>query len=1043
MESETKFSAEVNYIPIRVLDKMYYVSKFSVTKKGGEYGEDEKLLFAKNNAFLMILDRSGSMSGGPWKALVEGAKQVATRIYELNEFKMFQTFFFNNLCTAMPTSSLVEFNDKIDKVNAQSKTDFVATFKKIISYCDKQKPEDLTILFLTDGNDTCNKPEIVQSTLNELKQYLRVKEISSRFFTIGLSSDHDSVLLSKVAQAGSDLGNFFYVNYNEDNGTRTYKDTIKECLVKTFDLGIPGGSLNIELNYGNFTKKMYLSPLDQESEENKLEEGTTIYETSTILDSLPEGELELKLLGEEHSMFVLPVESQDIEVSTKLKAESSIINQIMFDSIQKVINASTLDATESKQIYEKLQVLDSRVTEMIDEGFKIRNKENRKNIIQSWQAFKDKLFTVIETLRDVVVNHTTMDLTKVAKLNDLAYKAIRSKGLKRKLDERALKNEEHYKSLEKQIQKKLKEFDFNKIAQDNQEVIDMVGDCPLTCLSAVEALQEGDCLGIWLDVARSEAAIADPSQLVVKDVIPTFMSCSAYLESAAYNLERQSTAHGTFDKNAQGSLATGIGRENVTGILPLFLFNEHWEIAKRTLPSIFGFMWTLDIMGYSEDQFYIIPYTVYFKWLEKVMESPSDVNKKMLNLVQDTCIQILKRHEVFAGRIKEKLKNFEVAAVNRTKDCIPNFKVFMAQVLCSIEAGLLDKSEFDWIKIFRFLIEEGSRRLITKETEVPSKKAQWDYFNGKSTTKIVEKAMEIKNLKEGIKMTMKEILEKLNGEKADNAEEVKKIEALVDDEVESQPWYERMKEDNTPTVIGIQRFHKSINKSLSWIKVCISNLKLDAVPVPESMKDLTWFSEDIIPYAMLFQNMLHPSNKSRREAIESNQYSEIVTKEDAEKYLKDTYRNLLSLEISGEESRIIMLQNADMYANIADTSLLIKDIPTFVNLIKGLKVGDGGVANLIKSMIKNTTLNPFEKLKVILNMKYDNKIVFTDNYKVHPGWLSMKSSNMYKLFIRYCHNSDLISRSQFIELFSKITEEKMEKWIKSYNEGIKKGKFRF
>lgn len=210
----------------------------------------------------------------------------------------------------------------------------------------------------------------------------------------------------------------------------------------------------------------------------------------------------------------------------------------------------------------------------------------------------------------------------------------------------------------------------------------------------------------------------------------------------------------------------------------------------------------------------------------------------MLRLVKDTCIQILKRHEIFAGRIKEKLKNFETAAINRTKDCIPNFKVFMAQVLCSIEAGLIDKTEYDWVKIFRFLIEEGSRRLITKETEVPSKKAQCDYFNGKTTTKIVEKAMEIKNLKEGEKLTMNEILEKLNGEKADNSEETKKIEALVDDEVESQPWYARMQETDTPTVVGIKRFHNSINKSLRWIKVCIANLQIDSVPVPESMKDL-------------------------------------------------------------------------------------------------------------------------------------------------------------------------------------------------------------
>ena len=533
--------------------------------------------------FIKKYCKSGSMSGGPWNTLVEGAKQVAARIYERSEFKMFCTFFFNNAWAAMPTNNLAEFNKKIDKVIAQSKTDFVLTFKEIIAYCDKHNPDDLTILFLTDGNDTCNKPESVQSTLNKLRQYLKTKEIASRFYTIGLSNDHDAVLLSKIAQIGSDLGNFFFVDYNEDNETRTYKDVIKEWLMKTFDLGASCGSLNIELNYGNLTKRMYLSPINQETEENKLEEGTKMFEGLSILDSLPEGELELKLLGAEYSIFVLPVESQNVDLKKKLKAESSIVNQVMFNLIQNIIEGTSLDISESKKVYEKLQILDDRVNEMVKESFRMKKGDDRKIIIQLWQVFKDKLFTVIEMLREVIVNKNTMDIARIARLNDLAYKTIRSKGIKRKLDERALRNEQYYKKLEIQMHEMLGEFDFNKIAQENKEVIDLVGDCPLTWLSALEAIQEGDCLGIWLDVARSEAAIMDPNQLIVKDVIPTFMSWNAYLDSAAYNLERQSTAHGTFDKNTQGSLATGIGREDVTGVLPLYLFDEHWEIAKKEL----------------------------------------------------------------------------------------------------------------------------------------------------------------------------------------------------------------------------------------------------------------------------------------------------------------------------------------------------------------------------------------------------------------------------------------------------------------------------
>ena len=68
-----------------------------------------------------------------------------------------------------------------------------------------------------------------------------------------------------------------------------------------------------------------------------------------------------------------------------------------------------------------------------------------------------------------------------------------------------------------------------------------------------------------------------------------------------------------------------------------------------------------------------------------------------------------------------------------------------------------------------------------------------------------------------------------------------------------------------------------------------------------------------------------------------------------------------------------------MYAKITDTSFLIKEILTLFIQIKGLKIGNGWVANLIKSIIKNTTLNTFEELTVILNMKYDNKLFLNIN----------------------------------------------------------------
>ena len=77
---------------------------------------------------------------------------------------------------------------------------------------------------------------------------------------------------------------------------------------------------------------------------------------------------------------------------------------------------------------------------------------------------------------------------------------------------------------------------------------------------------------IALDVGRSEAAINDPSRLVIKDIVPTFMSGNAFLDSASFMIGKDENAHGGFDVKKEGKLSMGVGRENVTGIMPLYLF---------------------------------------------------------------------------------------------------------------------------------------------------------------------------------------------------------------------------------------------------------------------------------------------------------------------------------------------------------------------------------------------------------------------------------------------------------------------------------------
>jgi hypothetical protein len=69
-------------------------------------------------------------------------------------------------------------------------------------------------------------------SLEDLQKTLNKKEVTSRFLTIGFTNEHDAQFLNTIAQAGSDLGNFFYINTEQP----TYPDQIKECLQSSLSM---------------------------------------------------------------------------------------------------------------------------------------------------------------------------------------------------------------------------------------------------------------------------------------------------------------------------------------------------------------------------------------------------------------------------------------------------------------------------------------------------------------------------------------------------------------------------------------------------------------------------------------------------------------------------------------------------------------------------------------------------------------------------------------------------------------------------------------
>ena len=128
--------------------------------------------------------------------------------------------------------------------------------------------------------------------------------------------------------------------------------------------------------------------------------------------------------------------------------------------------------------------------------------------------------------------------------------------MQKKLDERAMKNDSLYKKLHKQLKEVTKKFDMNELREKFAKIGEVIGNCPLSCNDVFEAMEANDCMCLALDIGRSEACIADPSRLIIKDIVPTFMTADSFLDSAVFSIRKDGEAHGGFGgAKSEGKLA--------------------------------------------------------------------------------------------------------------------------------------------------------------------------------------------------------------------------------------------------------------------------------------------------------------------------------------------------------------------------------------------------------------------------------------------------------------------------------------------------------
>ncbi|KAI9291946.1 hypothetical protein K502DRAFT_108754 [Neoconidiobolus thromboides FSU 785] len=666
----------------------------------------------------LALDSSGSMAGAAFNL----AKESIVNLCEITHAQVqgISLFSFNESCTEYiyhAGDDFDKFKTQISELFVGGGTMFRSVFEKMgkrILHMDDTK-KSISILFFSDGEDNYERTDTLvndrSSSLNKFKDIIQCQnQLSLEFHSIGFTSCHDAYLLGKMTEIGDSIGSFQYVKQSSDiqESLERLEEILLENKIQLYvTFSTSSEAIKIRLNSLNVAlfivdkqlvdDQMWLSIKNEDNENNE-----TTYQKLCPIELTPFE------FNKQDGISFIQVQCDVLDIVIKRLADKvlksnieplsdeeliSIENQLneVEKKIQHFYKSINILCSEQRKISRPRVLLTKKLIDGLKEGISsLKNSKLTNNMIASWQS---------------LASHNMLLLSNKAK---------------NRINRRIINNSNPIDDLEKEIEQTVKEIDFEKLRKEVDSTVLDQTTCPLTRCNFIEALEEGDCIGLGLQVQRSEACVFDSTLLKITNVGPTFTSCVGFMDILSYKIikeeEDQSQLHGGFDKeNKIASVTTGLANEKINAVMPLYINEHHWKVASKRSKTMLSWMATLSVTGGLGNEIKIIPFLVLSKCLDVVFNQPTEHNLTIFKMVLDTCMVIYNnksiKHEVI-----EKYQRFIESPLNRMSDSIPNQAFFLTQVLCAIHSGDIEFEDF--IEKFEpfsiYMVEEVIRRKLVK-----------------------------------------------------------------------------------------------------------------------------------------------------------------------------------------------------------------------------------------------------------------------------------------------------------------------------------------
>jgi len=200
--------------------------------------------------FIVVVDRSGSMGGTPWKQVQDGLKKMLELTRTQGNIKT-SAVAYNHETTEINITREPEVDKAtINSIRSSGSTNFIAVFNHLSSIFDKKTKDSSKayfVFFMTDGLDTCNSQREIMAAKEKLQTQIEKFGAEVVFHVLGFSEDHDEAFLESLTYLGTSDGTYSFVTPSE--GEKALEERLVQLIESTSS--VVGRNINLEVKSDN------------------------------------------------------------------------------------------------------------------------------------------------------------------------------------------------------------------------------------------------------------------------------------------------------------------------------------------------------------------------------------------------------------------------------------------------------------------------------------------------------------------------------------------------------------------------------------------------------------------------------------------------------------------------------------------------------------------------------------------------------------------------------------------------------------------------